>query len=299
MGDIINTTMDNSPLSAQFSVFHCPICQSPWDSIETASARSLVCLKNHNFDLAKSGYANLLPANHKNSKEPGDDQTAVQSRLTFLAHGHYDKLIATLSSVIDNIFHETTKPATALDIGCGPGYYVKKLAAQTRTPLNLYGLDISKFAVNAAAKQCKDARFCVASSNNLPVHSHAVDLALTIFAPPNESEVHRVLKPGGHWIKVTPGASHLKQLRAILYKDLSPIEKTQPISTFFELATEGSEAISYSRELDQIQLMHLLNMTPYRWTQQSAVTEKSITLPEQLTVDFSFQIQLLSRPLYV
>ena len=43
-----------------------------------------LCLTGHSFDRAAAGYVNLLPANRKHSKDPGDDKDMVAARAAFL-----------------------------------------------------------------------------------------------------------------------------------------------------------------------------------------------------------------------
>ncbi|GAM54788.1 ribosomal RNA large subunit methyltransferase A [Vibrio ishigakensis] len=73
----------------------CPICASPL----TLTERTFCCGNRHSFDLAKEGYVNLMPANHKHSKNPGDSKEMMQARREFLATGHYAKLSETLAKV--------------------------------------------------------------------------------------------------------------------------------------------------------------------------------------------------------
>lgn len=43
----------------------------------------------HRFDRARQGYLNLLPVQHKNSRDPGDNLAMVEARRDFLNAGHY------------------------------------------------------------------------------------------------------------------------------------------------------------------------------------------------------------------
>ncbi|GAL20234.1 ribosomal RNA large subunit methyltransferase A [Vibrio maritimus] len=62
--------------------YQCPLCQQPL----TLDDRSYRCSNNHQFDKAKEGYVNLMPVQHKRSKDPGDNKEMMQARRTFLAH---------------------------------------------------------------------------------------------------------------------------------------------------------------------------------------------------------------------
>ncbi|MCV5989822.1 23S rRNA (guanine(745)-N(1))-methyltransferase, partial [Escherichia coli] len=46
--------------------YQCPLCHQPLSLTE----KTFKCENNHQFDLAKEGYVNLMPAHHKRSKDP-------------------------------------------------------------------------------------------------------------------------------------------------------------------------------------------------------------------------------------
>jgi len=47
----------------------CPICSEPLNAVDNG----VVCPAGHRFDRARQGYLNLLPVQHKNSRDPGDN----------------------------------------------------------------------------------------------------------------------------------------------------------------------------------------------------------------------------------
>ena len=55
-----------NPLAAQG--FRCPVCGR---GLELCPGR-LACSRGHSFDLAREGYANLLPVQKKHARQPGD-----------------------------------------------------------------------------------------------------------------------------------------------------------------------------------------------------------------------------------
>ena len=57
----------------------------------------LACSNRHSFDRARQGYYNLLPVQHKNSRDPGDNQAMVEARRRFLDGGHYAPLARRLA----------------------------------------------------------------------------------------------------------------------------------------------------------------------------------------------------------
>lgn len=48
--------------------FSCPLCHASL----THTENSFICPQGHTFDKAKEGYVNLLPVQHKRSRDPGD-----------------------------------------------------------------------------------------------------------------------------------------------------------------------------------------------------------------------------------
>ncbi len=70
--------------------------------------------------MAKEGYVNLLPVQHKRSRDPGDSAEMMQARRAFLDAGHYqplrDAIVAQPQERLDE------KATAVLDIGCGEGY---------------------------------------------------------------------------------------------------------------------------------------------------------------------------------
>ena len=53
----------------------CPICKKSL----RLNNKSYRCESNHSFDQAKEGYVNLLPVQHKHSKDPGDKKAMVNA----------------------------------------------------------------------------------------------------------------------------------------------------------------------------------------------------------------------------
>src|SRR5690606_30193219 len=110
------------------------------------------CDAGHSFDIARQGYTNLLPVQNKRSLDPGDSKLMVAARSRFLNAGWYQPVAEAISSAVV-AGHAGAAELSCLDAGCGEGYYLRQLAASSALPLTLLGLDISKWAVLAAAKQ--------------------------------------------------------------------------------------------------------------------------------------------------
>ncbi|MCA1771619.1 MAG: methyltransferase domain-containing protein, partial [Halomonas sp.] len=179
-----------------------------------------------------------------------------------------------------------------LDAGCGDGFYLRELtnAVASETPLALMGLDISKWAVQAAAKQdnkqAPQSRWVVGSNANLPVQSGALDCVLCMFGFPVFDEFARVLKPGGLLIQVEAGSDHLRELRDIIYPTLKP-ERASDVEPPAGFALLGSETLRYTLTLNDAEaIADLLVMTPHFYRATIEGREKAAALGElTLTVD--------------
>jgi len=77
-------------------VFICPVCSSPL----SRAGRSYSCAGKHSYDISKEGYVNLLLANQKQSREPGDSKEMLDARRSFLNKGYYKPLARSAASII-------------------------------------------------------------------------------------------------------------------------------------------------------------------------------------------------------
>lgn len=205
-------------VNAIYAMYQCPLCQLPLvfepNTAATSHAASYRCSNRHQFDCAKEGYVNLLPVQHKKSREPGDNLAMMQARRQFLEAGHYQPLA---SNILQLFSEKLAKDAVILDIGCGEGWYTQQLS---HLSANVYGLDISKVAVRYAAKKYPSLQCCVASSYQLPYQDASVDAVLRIYAPSLSAELARVLKVDGLLLTVTPAPHHLYELKAKVYSEV-------------------------------------------------------------------------------
>ncbi|PHM60681.1 hypothetical protein Xsto_03745 [Xenorhabdus stockiae] len=239
--------------------YQCPLCHSPL----LFSHHQWRCENNHQFDCAKEGYVNLLPVQHKRSKEPGDSAEMMQARRAFLQAGHYQALQQKVIELFDRFLPE--QAGVLLDIGCGEGYYTAAVqqALSLKWPITVHGLDVAKIAVRYGAKRYPDVDFCVASSHRLPFADGSLDGILRIYAPCKAAELFRVVKSGGIVLTVTPGPRHLYQLKELIYQEvhLHP-ENTEQLEGY-ELVAE--KTLAYEMQLDGEQAYNLLQMTPFAW----------------------------------
>ncbi len=276
-------------------IWRCPVCQQ---SLQRQEQRWR-CDNNHCFDIAKEGYANLLLANQKSSQEPGDNKSMLNNRRQFLMAGHYYPLVEKLLDIITPLLSKNSS-TSLLDCGCGEGYYLRELAGALREregcddcDVGLHGIDISRDGVRLSAKSFKaaglKAEFAVASSFQLPLQDQSLDAVLRVFAPSDDAEVRRVLKPEGVFVVVSPGPRHLFALKEKIYSRAQ--DHTAPeMPQGFE--GQAEYRLSYSLALNSPEaIQQLLSMTPFAWKVSRAAREQLQAL-DNLTTDVDFSIRV-------
>ncbi|CAM1660932.1 23S rRNA (guanine(745)-N(1))-methyltransferase [Streptococcus mitis] len=240
---------------ASASAFACPICQENLALVES----SLKCENRHSFDLAKFGYVNLAP---QIKQSDNYDKENFQNRQQILEAGFYQAILDAVSDLLAS--SKTTK--TILDIGCGEGFYSRKL--QERHPdKTFYAFDISKDSVQIAAKIEPNwaVNWFVGDLARLPIKDTSMDILLDIFSPANYGEFRRVLSKDGILIKVIPTKNHLKEIRQKVQDQLTNKDySNQDIKNHFQnnFTILSSKTASLTKPITAEQLQALLSMTP-------------------------------------
>ena len=273
----------------------CPLDGTALSQVE----RQFVCASGHSFDLARQGYLNLLPVQHKKSTSPGDSKEMVEARSRFLNLGIYQPIANRLTNIVSNLLPESNS-CCLLDAGCGEGYYLDFLCKslnESRVEMSLIGLDISKAAIIAAGKRNKQITWLVASNKRPPVLPDSVDMVLCMFGFPVYESFAHILKPGGTLVLVEALPRHLIELREVIYDEVRqhdlPSTQTAARSGFALLAQE--QLCFSTGELQQAQIADLLQMTPhlYRAGQQGKTRAAALS-SISLTAHVSFKVLRLN-----
>ena len=240
---------------ASATAFACPICQENLTLVES----SLKCCNRHSFDLAKFGYVNLAPQIKQSANY---DKENFQNRQQILEAGFYQAILDAVSDLLAN--SETS--TTVLDIGCGEGFYSRKLQ-ESHSEKTFYAFDISKDSVQIAAKSEPNwaVNWFVGDLARLPIKDASMDILLDIFSPANYGEFRRVLSKDGILIKVIPTENHLKEIRQKVQNQLTNKDySNQDIKNHFQnnFTILSSKTASLTKPITAEQLQSLLSMTP-------------------------------------
>lgn len=261
-----------------------------------SSGKQLNCSNGHSFDIARQGYVNLLPVQHKRSKQPGDSKAMVLARSEFLDSGIYEPISETLNALVLSQMREE-KDHCILDAGCGEGYYLDSLCHFLKMQdcdrnVSFIGLDISKDAIIQSSRRNKHICWLVGTNRQPPVVTESIDIILCLFGFVNWEAFSKVLKPGGLLILVDPGAEHLKELREIIYPEVNKTEAQETIAEKSSFTLLKKEVLTYRTMIDSNELIkHLLLMTPhfYRASKEGRLRAEALSKLD-ITVSVLFRV---------
>jgi len=169
--------------------------------------RRLLCARGHSFDVARSGYVNLLQPQERRSSQPGDTAAAVRARRRLHDRGVTAPLLDAIADLL-----AASPDDIVLDAGCGDGFYLGSLAR--RTGFGAHGVDISIPAIDAAARRYPECEWIVANADrSVPYADRSFSIVLSITARMNASEFRRVLRPDGRLLVALPASDDLAELR--------------------------------------------------------------------------------------
>jgi len=256
----------------------CPVrgCRLPLER----DGRRVVCARGHSFDIARSGYINLLQPQDRRSKHPGDTAEAVAARRRLVDRGLSEPLFRAIAGVA-----EASSTDSVLDAGCGEGFYLGSLARQTGC--RSQGVDLSIAAVDLAARRYPSCEWVVANADRfVPYADDSFSLVLSITARRNASEFRRVLRVDGRLLVAIPAPDDLAELRgagrdrtAQAIADFAgyfALDRQDRVSTNAQLDAEGVRDLLLSiyrpRRADEAQAMSVtfsLDLLLFRPADQS------------------------------
>jgi 23S rRNA (guanine745-N1)-methyltransferase len=170
-------------------------------------ARRLFCPRGHSFDVARSGYINLLQPQDRRSKQPGDTAAAIAGRRRLHDRGVAEPLLHAIAATM-----AASPSDLVLDAGCGEGFYLGALAREIG--FDAHGVDISIPAVDAAARRYPGCEWIVANADRfLPYADRSFSFVLSITARMNAGEFRRVLRDDGRLLIALPAPEDLVELR--------------------------------------------------------------------------------------
>ncbi len=257
----------------------------------------LICENGHSFDIARQGYVNLLPVQHKRSKQPGDSKAMVLARTEVLNSGIYEPVASKLIEIVSEQMASDDKTCI-LDAGCGEGYYLEMIfnaLSDNHDSLSFIGLDISKDAIIQSTKRNKQISWLVGTNRQPPVKDESIDIILCLFGFICSNAFSKALKPGGKVILVDPGREHLKELRKIIYPELKKTDQSNALQD----ATEGfwfsllkTEELTFKVKLSSNErIKQLLIMTPHFYRASKEGRQAASCLTElEITIDVVFRV---------
>jgi 23S rRNA (guanine745-N1)-methyltransferase len=163
--------------------------------------------RGHAFDVARSGYINLLQPQERRSKQPGDTAAAIAGRRRLHDSGVTQPQLQAIAEIT-----AASSGDVVLDAGCGEGFYLGSLARQTG--FDAHGVDISIPAVDAAARRYPGCEWIVANADRfVPYADRSFSMIMSITARMNPGEFRRVLRDDGRLLVALPAREDLVELR--------------------------------------------------------------------------------------
>ncbi|GIF64760.1 ubiquinone biosynthesis protein [Asanoa ishikariensis] len=253
----------------------CPVCREPLHVRE----RTLRCPRGHSFDLARQGYADLSAGR---SPHTGDTPEMVAARDAFLASGHYAFVSAALAEAAGGA------AGIAVDVGGGTGQHLKTVL-DANPALHGLVLDASKPALRRAARVHERAGAVRTDAwGRLPLADHDTAVLLDVFAPRNGAEFHRVLRPDGRLLVVTPEPDHLAELvTALGLLSVDPAKEERlaaSLDAHFTLTRRRS--LRSTLRLDRDEVATVVGMGPSAWHRDAA----TIDLPTPVDVTAAIRL---------
>jgi 23S rRNA (guanine745-N1)-methyltransferase len=246
--------------------------------------RAYTCRGGHSYDVARSGYVNLLQPQDRRSPDAGDSKTAVAARARLadarVGASSLEAIVARAAALARRV------DAPPLDIGCGVGDALAML------PGSGIGIDLSVPAIELAARRHPGHTWVVANADRrIPIVDGGAGFAMSLNGRRHPAEASRVLAPDACLLVTVPAPDDLIELRTFVQGEAIERARGDALvaehSPLFELL-ERTE-VRERPTLDPPQLDDLLRGT-YRGRRASeagrvqALTRMAVTLAAELFV---------------
>lgn len=227
----------------------------------------MVCARQHSYDVARSGYINLLQPQDRRSLDAGDTLEAIEARARLLSAGVGRPLA---DAFVERAAMLLSPAGVVADLGSGSGEVLGALSE--RVGGVAVGIDLSAAAAGHAARRFPGVTWVVANADRrLPLLDQTVDLILSLHGRRHPAECARVLTGAGHLLVAVPAADDLIELRAAVQGHGVERERSHSLiaehATYFEVVEQFDARERQHVNHDQIR--DLLRAT-YRGTRQSA-----------------------------
>ena len=270
-------------------IFICPICKQ---SLHVSKHQSLVCKNNHTFDFAKQGYVNLLTRPIKSQY----DKQLFKSRRKLIRDSRlYHKLHKKILEVIAGFVPTSqNQPLKVLDAGCGEGSHIEKITIMdSKITMTTVGLDITKEAIQIAARDYEEHLWLVGDLANTPFVDHSFDVILNILSPANYTEFNRILSKGGLVIKIVPRQHYLVEVREVLKGEINePSYDNEDVVNHFKkhLKLKDQFSLTYEKAVNEAEFTDLIKMTPLAWRVKDDQFQSLIKQKNKVTIDLEMLI---------
>lgn len=285
----MNATHGGADESAGAGALACPVraCARPLEPRQ----RAFVCARGHSFDLARSGYVNLLQPQDRRSADAGDSGDAIEARRRLLEAGIGLAILQTFVRRAASLHLEARD--VVVDLGCGAGDALAALSAATR--IDGIGIDLAVRAVALAARRFPGPTWVVANADRrLPLREASVALACSLHGRRNPTECARVLRKGGWLMIATPAPDDLIELRTVVQG--APVERSRAErvlsehQALFDLADRVSR-----REHHRLERAHLIDLLRGTYRGARASVDERVQALSTLDVTLASDLFLFTR----
>jgi len=251
----------------------------------------LICPAGHSYDVARSGYVNLLQPQDRRSRRAGDAKSIVEARARLFAAG-------VGRAAVDELVQRAARlgldaHAGVADLGSGAGDLLGTLSA--RLTIAGAGIDLSPAAAAHAARRYPGLTWIVANADRgLPFPGRSVRLLLSLHGRRNPAECERVLTSDGFLLMAVPASDDLVELRTLVSGQPPVRERSHSLldehREHFRLAERT--VVRERPRLERTALLDLLRIT-YRGERRSAA--ERVDALTSLDVTMASEVFLLER----